>query len=95
MMYNNYYKKDIIIIPKNKQNNIKSLDKNDIKLKDKSYDNIRDIVINKKKDIEKIPENNSKNNIYIKKCRQSKLAIKIYKIFFSNSMYIWKVFQMA
>ena len=58
MMYNNYYKKDIIIISKNKQNKIKILDKNDIKLKDKSYDNIRDIVINKK-DIE-IPENNSK-----------------------------------
>ena len=59
-MYNKYYKKDIIIIPK-KQNNIKILNKNDIKLKDKSYDNIRDIVINKK-DIE-IPDN-SKNNIY-------------------------------
>ena len=56
MMYNNY-KKDIIIIPK-KLNNLKHLDKNYIKLKDKSYDNIRDIVINKK-DIE-IPENNSK-----------------------------------
>ena len=55
-MYNNY-KKDIIIIPK-KKNNLKNSDKNDIKLKDKSYDNIRDIVINKK-DIE-IPENNSK-----------------------------------
>ena len=63
MMYNNYYKKDIIIVPKSKQNNINSLNKNDIKLKNKSYDNIRDIVINKK-DIEKIPENNSKNNIY-------------------------------
>ena len=45
-MYNNYYTKDII--PKNKQNNINNLNKNDIKLKDKSYDNIRDIVINKK-----------------------------------------------
>ena len=56
-MFNNYYKKDIIIIPK-KLNNLKISDKNDIKLKDKSYDNIRDIVINKK-DIE-IPENNSK-----------------------------------
>ena len=56
MMYNNYYKKDIIIIPKNKQNNIKSLNKNDIKLKDKSYDNIRDIVINKKKKISKDPK---------------------------------------
>ena len=55
-MYNNY-KKDIIIIPK-KLNNLKISDKNDIKLKDKSYDNIRDIVINKK-DIE-IPENHSK-----------------------------------
>ena len=48
MMYN-YYKKDIIIIPKNKQNNINILDKNDIKLKNKTYDNIRDIVINKKR----------------------------------------------
>ena len=55
-MYKNY-KKDIIIIPK-KLNNLKISDKNDIKLKDKSYDNIRDIVINKK-DIE-IPENNYK-----------------------------------
>ena len=54
-MYNNYYKKDIIIIPKNKQNNIKVLNKHDIKLKDKSYDNIRDIVINKKK-IQKYPK---------------------------------------
>ena len=59
----NYYKKDIIIIPNNKQNNIKNLDINDIKLKDKSYDNIRDIVINKK-DIE-IPENHSKNKYKI------------------------------
>ena len=57
-MYNNYYKKDIIIVPKS---NI--LNKKDIKLKDKSYDNIRDIVINKK-DIE-IPENNSKNKYKI------------------------------
>ena len=65
-MYNNYYKKDIIIIPKNKQNNIKMLDKNDIKLKNKTYDNIRDIVINKKKDIETKPENNSKNKTYKK-----------------------------
>ena len=56
MMYNNYYKKDIIIIPKNKQNNIKMLDKNDIKLKNKTYDNIRDIVINKKKMQKKYPE---------------------------------------
>ena len=55
-MYNNY-KKDIIIIPK-KLNNLKISDKKDVKLKDKSYDNIRDIVINKK-DIE-IPENHSK-----------------------------------
>ena len=61
MMYNNY-KKDIIIIPK-KLNNLKKSDKNDIKLKDKSYDNIRDIVINKK-DIE-IPENHSKNKYKI------------------------------
>ena len=47
MYNNNYYKKDIII-PKNKQNNINNLDKNDIKLKNKTYDNIRDIVINRK-----------------------------------------------
>ena len=65
MMYNNYYKKDIII-PKNKQNNINSLDKNDITLKNKTYDNIRDIVINKK-DIE-IPENNSNIKKYKKNC---------------------------
>ena len=58
-MYNKSYKKDVIIIPKS---NI--LNKKDIKLKDKSYDNIRDIVINKK-DIEKIPENNSKNKYKI------------------------------
>ena len=58
-MYNKTYKKDVIIIPKT---NI--LNKKDIKLKDKSYDNIRDIVINKK-DIEKIPENNSKNKYKI------------------------------
>ena len=57
-MYNKSYKKDIIIIPKS---NI--LNKKDIKLKDKSYDNIRDIVINKK-DIE-IPDNNSKNKYKI------------------------------
>ena len=55
-MYNKSYKKDIII-PK-KLNNLKIPDKKDVKLKDKSYDNIRDIVINKK-DIE-IPENHSK-----------------------------------
>ena len=54
-MYNKSYKKDVIIIPKTNILNKKNI----IKLKDKSYDNIRDIVINKK-DIE-IPENNSKN----------------------------------
>ena len=48
MMYTNYYKKDIII-PKNKQNHINNLDNNDIKLKNQTYDNIRDIVINKKR----------------------------------------------
>ena len=31
MMYNNYYKKDIIIVPKSKQNDINILNKNDIK----------------------------------------------------------------
>ena len=61
-MYNKSYKKDIIIIPK-KLNNLKIPDKKDVKLKDKSYDNIRDIVINKK-DIE-IPDNNSKNKYKI------------------------------
>ena len=61
-MYNKSYKKDIIIIPK-KLNNLKIPDKKDVKLKDKSYDNIRDIVINKK-DIE-IPENHSKNKYKI------------------------------
>ena len=30
-MYKNYYKKDIIIVPKSKQNNINTLNKNDIK----------------------------------------------------------------
>ena len=63
-MYKNYYKKDIII-PKNKQNNINILDKNDIKLKNQTYDNIRDIVIIKK-DIEQLPNNTSKNNTYKK-----------------------------
>ena len=63
MMYNNYYKKDIIIVPKSKQNNINTLNKNDIKLKNKTYDNIRDIVINKK-DIEIIDKSNTKKNIY-------------------------------
>ena len=63
-MYNNYYKKDIIIVPKSKQNNITILNKTDIKLKrNKSYDNIRDIVINKK-DIEIIDKSNTKKNIY-------------------------------
>ena len=63
MMYNNYYEKYIVIISKNKQNNIKKLNKNYIKLKDKSYDNIRDIVINKK-DIEIIDKSNTKKHIY-------------------------------
>ena len=63
MMYNNYYKKDIIIVPKSKQNNINILNKNDLKLKkNKSYDNIRDIVINKK-DIEIIDKSNTKKYI--------------------------------
>ena len=78
MMYNNYYKKDIII-PKNKQNNINNLDKNDIKLKNKTYDNIRDIVINKK-DIEKYPKLIQQIK-HINNCRQSKFAIKTYNLF--------------
>ena len=51
-MYNKTYKKDIVIIQKSKPT---FMEKNNIKL---SYDNIRDIVTNKK-DIE-IPDNKSK-----------------------------------
>ena len=43
-IYNNKPKKDIVIIPKNKnenKNNIKSLNKFDIKQNDKSYENIK------------------------------------------------------
>ena len=51
-MYNNYHKqKDIIIVPKkNDKNNLKTLNKIDIKTKNNSYDNIREIVLEKKKD---------------------------------------------
>lgn len=65
-MYNNYHKqKNIIIVPKNNdKNNLKTLNKIDIKTKNSSYDNIREIVLEKKKDIE-IPTTNNKfkNNL--------------------------------
>ena len=42
--------KDIVIIPKNKNNtNIKKLNKFDIKHNDKSYENIKNIVLEKSK----------------------------------------------
>ena len=69
-MYKNYNKqKDIAIVPKNNdKNNSKSLNKIDIKQKNNSYENIREIVLEKKKDIE-IPTsdnnyNKFKNNIF-------------------------------
>ena len=62
MMYKNYTKqKDIVIVPKNNDKNIlKSLNKIDIKQKNNSYENIREIVLEKKKDIE-IPNSNNNN----------------------------------
>ena len=50
--HNNYNKKDIVIIPKKYNNenlNIKSLNKIDIKQNDKSYENIKNIVLEKSK----------------------------------------------
>ena len=52
--HNNYNKKDIIvIIPKkiynNENLNLKSLNKIDIKQNDKSYENIKNIVLEKSK----------------------------------------------
>ena len=51
--HNNYKKKDIVIIPKkiynNENLNIKSLNKIDIKHNDKSYENIKNIVLEKSK----------------------------------------------
>lgn len=63
MMYKNYNKqKDIVIVPKNNdKNTLKSLNKIDIKQKNNSYENIREIVLEKKKDIE-IPTSNNNNN---------------------------------
>ena len=49
---NNKPKKDIVIIPKNNNEhriNIKSLNKFDIKQNDKSYENIKNIVLEKSK----------------------------------------------
>ena len=61
-MYKNYNKqKDIIIVPKNNdKNSLKSVNKIDIKTKNNSYENIREIVLEKKKDIE-IPTSNNNN----------------------------------
>jgi len=63
MMYKNYNKqKDIIIVPKNNgKHNLKSSNKTDIKQKNNSYENIREIVLEQKKDIE-IPTSNNNNN---------------------------------
>jgi len=51
--HNNYNKKDIVIIPKeiynNENLNIKSLNKIDIKQNNKSYENIKNIVLEKSK----------------------------------------------
>ena len=51
--HDNYNKKDIVIIPKkiynNENLNIKSLNKIDIKHNDKSYENIKNIVLEKSK----------------------------------------------
>ena len=63
-MYNKYQKhKEIIIVPKNNdKNTLKSLNKIDIKPKNNSYENIREIVLEKKKDIE-IPNKKKLKNI--------------------------------
>ena len=46
--------KDIVIIPKNKNNNnIKNLNKFDIKHNDKSYENIKNIVLSSDAKLEK------------------------------------------
>ncbi len=51
--HKNYNKTDIVIIPKkiynNENLNIKSLNKIDIKQNDKSYENIKNIVLEKSK----------------------------------------------
>ena len=66
-MYNRYPKhKEIIIVPKNNEKNtLKSLNKIDIKPKTNTYENIREIVLEKKKDINlEIPNKKKlKNNI--------------------------------
>jgi hypothetical protein len=72
-MFNNYYytKKDIVIIPKsNDKNNLRNISKVDVKPnKNKSYENIRDIVESSSQavDIDSKPipitKNNLKNNI--------------------------------
>ena len=50
-MYIKHHKpKDIVIIPKHNENkNIKNLNKFDIKSNDKSYENIKNIVLEKSK----------------------------------------------
>ena len=46
--------KDIVVIPKNKNNtNIKNLNKFDIKHNDKSYENIKNIVLSSDAKLEK------------------------------------------
>ena len=49
-MYNikNHKTKDIVIIPKHNENN-KNIKKNDIKTNDKSYESIKNIVLEKSK----------------------------------------------
>ena len=72
MMYNKYHKqREIIVIPKsNDKNNIKSLNKFDIKNKNNSYENIREIVLENKNNIKMEPQvdikpsNNKFKNIF-------------------------------
>ena len=52
MYIKNHKHKDIVIIPKHNENkniNIKSLNKFDIKTNDKSYENVKNIVLEKSK----------------------------------------------
>ena len=71
-MYNKSHKqKEIIFIPKsNDKNNIKSLNKLDIKNKNNSYENIREIVLENKNNIKMEPQvdikpsNNKFKNIF-------------------------------
>ena len=62
-MYNKYQKhKEIIIVPKNNdKNTLKSLNKIDIKPKNNSYENIREIALEKKQEIQ-VPNKKKLNN---------------------------------